>query len=850
MSNIIDFLKPTKSLDSDSLTSASESQVIKDKPSLFDSLLSGNKSDTTANLNNTEEINPKSKLEQTKSDVKIDIEKKEDNSDLLQNEEETKIDLKKDLNSKDTSVLKEEKISSTSSLLDRLVLEAKKEVKTVNQEQLKSLDNKIVSTQNLNNTEEITSDLKSELKANDLIKTVNNVEIKTSNQEESKSLDNKTNSTQNLNNTEEINSDIEEKEKIKNPLNLIDNKKTSQSDLNQEINIINQKELESLDNKSNTTITVNLNNIEEINPESKLEQTKSDVKTGVGDKEETQKDLDLAKDLNSKNTNTLKEEKISSTSSLLDRLVLEAKKEVKNIDQEQLKSLDKKITSTQNVDNIEEITSDLKINLLSTDQKEEIVKAKETFSSVKEIKIVNQEELNILDKNLVYQDKDQNKNSDSSLINPNKKIDIENKNISNISLVAKVPVLDEEKVKIEKTKNEVEEKIISFENNEKINTEINMESNIDDIGIDFDKNSEINNSKISEENISNVNKIGISNTISIPLSDTLNLDESIISSKNTQAKSLMDQLIQKNSENIESILPDKIDIIQRESASKDFISNIYLSTQKNSINTQNLFNKNEAVNLLKDASNIKDVKTSAQMLDLGLEDISVDQLSETEITVEKPVKQTLDLVAKKAILDSLLISKNIVDVDVKNLITKSVEASSALLDDTLKISDDTVVNVNSPLSYNIQSKIIGARQQMSTMMSDIARQMYENYKPPVTVFKINLNPLELGSIAILMKNDKNNSLSISKNVSNNTTLEALIDNQNVLKTSLNKSFDENTKFNLNFSSSNENNNQSSNQNNQGNQGNQNKFEQQIDTQSILELKEENKDTEEKSIDYM
>lgn len=62
------FLKPTKSLDSDSLTSASESQVIKDKPSLFDSLLSGNKSDTTANLNNTEEINPKSKLEQTKSD--------------------------------------------------------------------------------------------------------------------------------------------------------------------------------------------------------------------------------------------------------------------------------------------------------------------------------------------------------------------------------------------------------------------------------------------------------------------------------------------------------------------------------------------------------------------------------------------------------------------------------------------------------------------------------------------------------------------------------------------------------------------------------------------------------------
>lgn len=61
----------------------------------------------------------------------------------------------------------------------------------------------------------------------------------------------------------------------------------------------------------------------------------------------------------------------------------------------------------------------------------------------------------------------------------------------------------------------------------------------------------------------------------------------------------------------------KIDMIQRENASKDFISNIYLSTQKNTINTQNLFNKNEAINLLKDATNIKDVKTSAQILNLG-----------------------------------------------------------------------------------------------------------------------------------------------------------------------------------------------------------------------------------------
>ena len=146
------------------------------------------------------------------------------------------------------------------------------------------------------------------------------------------------------------------------------------------------------------------------------------------------------------------------------------------------------------------------------------------------------------------------------------------------------------------------------------------------------------------------------------------------------------------------------------------------------------------------------------------------------------------------------------------------------------------------------SKIIGAKQQMSTMMSDIARQMYENYKPPVSVFRINLNPLELGSIAIMMKSDKNNALSISMNISNNTTLEALVENQNILRNSLNKTFDENTKFNLDFSSSNQNNNQSSN--NQNNNQSSSRFENQGDTQTILQMKEENKDREEKILDYM
>jgi hypothetical protein len=331
----------------------------------------------------------------------------------------------------------------------------------------------------------------------------------------------------------------------------------------------------------------------------------------------------------------------------------------------------------------------------------------------------------------------------------------------------------------------------------------------------------------------------------------LNVLSEVVSSPIAVKTSLMDQLIQKSMGNSKTIISsEQINLVEKETVSKDLISNIYLGTQKNTINNQELFNKNEAINLLKDANSLNDVKTSAGMLDLGLENINVELEEPLDLTTKIDInkKLDLDLVTRRNLIDNLILQKNINSEDIKGLITKSIEASSALLENNLNLADDAIVTVNSPLSYNIQSKIIGARQQMSSMMSDIAKQMYENYKPPVTVFKINLNPLELGSIAILMKSDKNNALSISMNISNNSTLDALVENQNILRNSLNKTFDENTKFNLDFSSSNQNNNQSNGQNN--NQGNQNRFEQQMDTQSVLQLKEENKDREEKSIDYM
>ncbi|XPS40368.1 hypothetical protein ACN2C3_01340 [Aliarcobacter butzleri] len=255
------------------------------------------------------------------------------------------------------------------------------------------------------------------------------------------------------------------------------------------------------------------------------------------------------------------------------------------------------------------------------------------------------------------------------------------------------------------------------------------------------------------------------------------LENNQVEEKVEPKKSLMDYLIEKNSQkNILEVQDTKVTNLSKDEnvVSKDFVSNIYLGEQKNSMVNQFLFNKNEALKLLQNGSiSLEDIEKSANILNLELDDVSVEQ--DTTMQTLKNAKQDLDLSSeKKNILDTMLSEKNIRSADIKNLITQSVEASSALLDNTLNVSSDVTVDINPTLLNNIQSRIIGAKQQMSQMMSDVARQMYENYKPPVTVFKINLNPVELGSISILMKNDKNNGLNISMSVSNMTTLDTSI----------------------------------------------------------------------------
>ena len=576
----------------------------------------------------------------------------------------------------------------------------------------------------------------------------------------------------------------------------------------------------------------------EINPEIKLDNTQLENIKIEPEKAETDKP---------------EEQKITSTTSLLDRLVIEAKKNVKEtiIPKEIKQNSDIPIiTKESNTENSLEIevestnTKDtpiiLKENIVTTNNIENVVIPTEIKQDL-DPSIISKEDINT--NNLEIKDilpilipEEKKQNLDTPIIPKENSVTID------LSIKTKEQKVNLTDVLLEQTE-------IKTQNG--ITTQEVVSSDIKILAENETPNTILNNGiSLNTDNISNIKESPIL-TVPVEINEVVEENgvkqESLVVKKEEKL-SLMDQLILKNNEKLTlDTINGDINTPLKDIVTKDLISSIYLGSQKNKINSQSLFNKNEAVNLLKDGNSIQAVKTSAEMLELGLENIDIDQnIDINKVEVKKPDIQS---VTRKNLIDNLLLDKNVKSEEVKNLITQSIEASSALLDNSLNLADDATVSVNSPLSFNIQSKIIGAKQQMAAVMSDIAKQMYENYKPPVTAFRINLNPIELGSIAILMKNDRNNGLTISMNVTNNVTLDTLMENQNMLRNSLNKTFDEGTKFNLDFGSSNQNSNNQSSHANEG-QGNNRRFEQQMDTQSVLQLKEENRDIEEKSTDYM
>ena len=110
---------------------------------------------------------------------------------------------------------------------------------------------------------------------------------------------------------------------------------------------------------------------------------------------------------------------------------------------------------------------------------------------------------------------------------------------------------------------------------------------------------------------------------------------------------------------------------------------------------------------------------------------------------------------------------------------------------------------------------------MGNFMSDLARSMYLNYKPPVTAFKMNLNPANLGSISIVIKSNKvDKSVDISMNMNNNNTLDSFVENKQALQNALQKQLNDSSSISLNFGMQDGNSNQSFNQSQQDNNSKQ------------------------------
>ena len=557
--------------------------------------------------------------------------------------------------------------------------------------------------------------------------------------------------------------------------------------------------------------------------------------------EEVIKDLskNVTNDLN--NDNTKKDEakepvkniqnSLSSKNSLLDRLVLEVKnsnleqvskgeqilseplKNLENVDIESndktfIKSLDEVIEDLKSQNNLEEKLDSSKIVISKDDKSVEIIKEQEVL-----VKDINGNSLQIKDEN------------------------------------TKVVEL----VTSEKTQ-DVSQIIVNIENTQelenKIQTSTILKDSLNSENILIVQDEIVNDEAIKNEVIKNENKVISENVLIIQ--DEAIKSEDVKINNNTKVEqklSLMDQLIQSNSKKDittkieESATSNPQSVEQTNKNSKDVASNIFLAEQKNSLNNQLLFNKNEAINILKNASGIEDIEKSANILDLNANNLEVEQNISSESLTDLSVDEK-EILDRKNILNSILNEKDVRSVDVRNLITNSIEASKALLEDTINIVDDKVLDIQPNLVNSIQSRIVGAKQQMASMMSDVARQMYENYKPPVTVFRMNLNPGDLGTISVLMKQDKSSGLTINMSVSNIATLELLMENQNMLRNSLAKTFNDSANFNLDFSKGEGGQSQGDSSSNQNQ-----KDKRDSNTQEILRLKKENKDYEEKN-DYM
>ena len=281
-----------------------------------------------------------------------------------------------------------------------------------------------------------------------------------------------------------------------------------------------------------------------------------------------------------------------------------------------------------------------------------------------------------------------------------------------------------------------------------------------------------------------------------------------------------------------------------EHSEKSLLASMFLNNQKSIKSKTSLGQIHDAKTNIINNKTVESVKVSANKLDLKIEDTEVKHENEQgkkPVSLEKKEELKTNNLINNRELNKVLINQRVEANYIKSEHNNTVLQKEVISNnESEKRNNLEIVELNVPkdIVQNLQNRIIGAQQKMGSFMSEVARNMYLNYKPPVTAFRVNLNPANLGSISIIMKANKvDNSLSVSMNLSNSNTMEAFTENKALLQNAIQRQFNESSNVSINFNMQDQNSENSFSQFNQNND-NKNKEENKNNSTSENNLEEQ------------
>lgn len=262
---------------------------------------------------------------------------------------------------------------------------------------------------------------------------------------------------------------------------------------------------------------------------------------------------------------------------------------------------------------------------------------------------------------------------------------------------------------------------------------------------------------------------------------------------------------------------------------KPLLATMFLNAQKSIKEKTSLEQVHDAKTNIVEKKTLESVKTSAEKLDLGLVKSEIKNEGDHEkksVSIESKKEETKINNLFSRDLNRVFLDQRIETTQIANQRTQQLlqQEQITIVEESKKIVDTIELAVPKEAVQVIQAKIIGAHQKMGSFMSEVARNMYLNYKPPVSAFRVNLNPANLGSISIIMKANKvDNSLSVSMNLSSSNTMEAFTENKVALQNAIQRQFTETSNVSINFNMQDQGSNdsfdqQGQNNNNQNNKG--------------------------------